>query len=120
WSAHCCSKASPCWRHLHSEASVESRVASSSGIVLPQPYISLPMRLNRSEKRKSREGGNDEAVVYRDRASYALDAQLAALAAAGDDSAFTTLVPRFHPAVFRWALIFAHDPDEAEDITQEV
>lgn len=78
------------------------------------------MRLNRFEKRKSREGGNDEAVVYRDRASYALDTQLASLAAAGDDSAFTTLVTRFQPAVFRWALIFAHDPDEAEDITQEV
>lgn len=78
------------------------------------------MRLNRFEKRKSREGGNDEVVVYRDRAGDALDAQLASLAAAGDDSAFTTLVTRFQPAVFRWALIFAHDPDEAEDITQEV
>ena len=27
---------------------------------------------------------------------------------------------RFQPAVFRWALIFARDPDEAEDIAQEV
>ena len=35
-------------------------------------------------------------------------------------AAFTTLVTRFQPAVFRWALIFARDPDEAEDITQEV
>ena len=26
----------------------------------------------------------------------------------------------FQPAVFRWALIFARDPDEAEDIAQEV
>ena len=42
------------------------------------------------------------------------------MASAGDDAAFTTLVTRFQPAVFRWALIFAHDPDEAEDITQEV
>jgi RNA polymerase sigma-70 factor (ECF subfamily) len=58
--------------------------------------------------------------VYRDRATYALDAQLASLAAAGDDSAFTTIVTRFQPAVFRWALMFALDPDEAEDITQEV
>jgi RNA polymerase sigma-70 factor (ECF subfamily) len=48
-----------------------------------------------------------------------IDAQLASLAAAGDDGAFTTLVNRYHPAVYRWALIFARDPDEAEDITQE-
>ena len=59
-------------------------------------------------------------VSYEDRFSWALDAQLASLAAAGDDGAFTTLVTRFQPAVFRWALTFARDPDEAEDITQEV
>ena len=53
-------------------------------------------------------------------AANALDAQLASLAAAGDDSAFTTLVTRYQPAVFRWALMFARDPDEAEDIAQEV
>lgn len=62
----------------------------------------------------------DTAVSYRDRASYAMDAQLASLASAGDDAAFTTLVTRFQSAVFRWALTFARDPDEAEDITQEV
>jgi RNA polymerase sigma-70 factor (ECF subfamily) len=78
------------------------------------------MRRNRSGKRKDRDSASDESLVYPDRASYALDAQLASLASAGDDSAFTTLVMRFHPAVFRWALIFAHDPDEAEDISQEV
>jgi len=60
------------------------------------------------------------ATVYRDRTTWAIDAQLASLASSGDDSAFTTLVTRFHPAVFRWALMFASDPDEAEDITQEV
>ncbi len=61
------------------------------------------------------------ATVYRDRTPWAIDAQLASLASSGDDSAFTTLVTRFHPAVFRcWALMFASDPDEAEDITQEV
>lgn len=48
------------------------------------------------------------------------DAQLASLASAGNDSAFTTLVTRYQPAVFRWALMFASDPDEAEDIAQEV
>jgi RNA polymerase sigma-70 factor (ECF subfamily) len=42
------------------------------------------------------------------------------MASAGDDAAFTTLVTRFQPAVFRWALTFARDPDEAEDIAQEV
>jgi RNA polymerase sigma-70 factor (ECF subfamily) len=49
-----------------------------------------------------------------------MDAQLASQAATGDDAAFTTIVTRFQPAVFRWALMFARDPDEAEDITQEV
>jgi RNA polymerase sigma-70 factor (ECF subfamily) len=48
-----------------------------------------------------------------------LDVQMASLAAAGDDSAFTSLVTRYQPAVFRWALMFARDADEAEDITQE-
>jgi RNA polymerase sigma-70 factor (ECF subfamily) len=78
------------------------------------------MRRKRLGKRERRESVPEEGVVYRDRSSYALDAQLASLAAAGDDSAFTTLVTRFQPAVFRWALIFAYDPDDAEDITQEV
>jgi RNA polymerase sigma-70 factor (ECF subfamily) len=60
------------------------------------------------------------APTYVDRSAHALDVQLASLASAGDDSAFTTLVTRYHPAVFRWSLIFASDPDEAEDIAQEV
>jgi RNA polymerase sigma-70 factor (ECF subfamily) len=58
--------------------------------------------------------------TYVDRSARALDVQLASLASAGDDSAFTTLVTRYHPAVFRWSLTFALDPDEAEDIAQEV
>jgi RNA polymerase sigma-70 factor (ECF subfamily) len=55
-----------------------------------------------------------------DRSAHALEVQLASLAAAGDDTAFTTLVTRYQPAVFRWGLMFARDPDEAEDIAQEV
>jgi RNA polymerase sigma-70 factor (ECF subfamily) len=55
-----------------------------------------------------------------DRSAHAFDVQLASRAAAGDDAAFTTLVTRYQPAVFRWALIFARDPDEAEDLVQEV
>ena len=90
------------------------------GSVTLQPYISLPMRRSRFGKRKERDTTPVATTPYRDRASYALDAQLASLASAGDDSAFTTLVTRFQPAVFRWALIFAQDADEAEDITQEV
>jgi RNA polymerase sigma-70 factor (ECF subfamily) len=78
------------------------------------------MRLYRFRKRKGRDASPPESLTYRDRVTYALDAQLASLAAAGDDSAFTTIVTRFQPAVFRWALMFARDPDEAEDITQEV
>jgi RNA polymerase sigma factor (sigma-70 family) len=74
------------------------------------------MSLNRFGK----SGDRGPTLSYRDRTAYAVDAQLASLASAGDDSAFTTLVTRFQPAVFRWALMFAGDPDEAEDITQEV
>jgi RNA polymerase sigma-70 factor (ECF subfamily) len=84
-----------------------------------QPYISLSMRRYRFRRKKLREEP-ESAVVYKDRTSWAFDAQLASLAAAGDDGAFTSLVTRYQPAVFRWALMFARDPDEAEDITQEV
>jgi RNA polymerase sigma-70 factor (ECF subfamily) len=58
--------------------------------------------------------------AYVDRSAHALEVQLVSLASAGDDSAFTTLVTRYHPAVFRWSLTFAWDSDEAEDIAQEV
>ncbi len=78
------------------------------------------MSPNRFGKSKGRDASPPASVSYRDRTTYALDAQLASLASSGDDSAFTTLVTRFQPAVFRWALMFANDPDDAEDITQEV
>src|SRR3954466_11242069 len=78
------------------------------------------MRLYRFRKRRSEEAARDDSAPYRDRAAHTFDAQLVSLASAGDDSAFTTLVTRFQPAVFRWALIFARDADEAEDISQEV
>ena len=92
-------------------------MSSGSAVVLPQPYISQRMR----RRRKPRNGESlERAAVFRDRAAYALDAQLASLASAGDDAAFTSLVTRFQQAVFRWSLTFANDPDEAEDITQEV
>jgi RNA polymerase sigma-70 factor, ECF subfamily len=82
-----------------------------------QPYISLAMNLYKARK----QGGEQQRPpVYFDRSAHALDVQLASLASAGDDSAFTTLVTRYHPAVFRWSLTFAWDPDEAEDIAQEV
>jgi RNA polymerase sigma-70 factor (ECF subfamily) len=58
--------------------------------------------------------------AYVDRSAHALEVQLVSLASAGDDAAFTTLVTRYHPAVFRWSLTFAWDSDEAEDIAQEV
>lgn len=91
-------------------------MSAGSGAVPTQPYIHLTMSVGRFGK----SGGRGASPSYRDRAAYALDAQLASLASSGDDSAFTTLVTRFQPAVFRWALMFASDPDEAEDITQEV
>jgi len=91
-------------------------VSAGSGAMPTQPYIPLTMSVSRFGKSR----GRGASPSYRDRAVYALDAQLASLASSGDDSAFTTLVTRFQPAVFRWALMFASDPDEAEDITQEV
>ncbi len=91
-------------------------MSASSGAVPTQPYIPLTMSVSRFGMSR----GRGASPSYRDRAAYALDAQLASLASSGDDSAFTTLVTRFQPAVFRWALMFASDPDEAEDITQEV
>ncbi len=90
------------------------------GAVPMHPYISLVMSPSRFGKTGGRDASPPASVSYRDRSAYALDAQLASLASSGDDSAFTTLVTRFQPAVFRWALIFAYDADEAEDITQEV
>jgi RNA polymerase sigma factor (sigma-70 family) len=92
---------------------------SHAGAMPTQPYISSAMN-RRFRRNKHRDTETENVVAYRDRSSYALDAQLASLASAGDDAAFTTLVTRFQPAVFRWALIFARDPDEAEDIAQEV
>jgi RNA polymerase sigma-70 factor (ECF subfamily) len=95
-------------------------LSAHAGAIPTQPYISLAMKKRRVKPKKLRNTKGQGVVAYYDRASYALDAQLASLASAGDDAAFTTLVTRFQPAVFRWALMFASDPDEAEDITQEV
>lgn len=41
------------------------------------------------------------------------------LAREGDHDAFADLVATLHPLVFRWALRFARDADDAEEITQE-
>jgi RNA polymerase sigma-70 factor (ECF subfamily) len=95
-------------------------VSLHPGAVPMQSYINLAMSLNRFGISGGRDAGQLERVSHGDRAAHALDAQLASLASSGDDSAFTTLVTRFHHAVFRWALMFAGDADEAEDIAQEV
>lgn len=96
-------------------------MSAYSGVLSLQPYIRPAMSLYRFRKNKGSDSTPPGGVVtYPDRATQALDTQLASLASAGDEAAFTTLVTRFQPAVFRWALTFARDPDEAEDITQEV
>lgn len=46
--------------------------------------------------------------------------ELARLAARGDAAAFDALVRRCYRRIYRWALIRVVDPDEAEDVTQEV
>ena len=51
------------------------------------------------------------------------EAETAALitaAVAGDRGAFTELVREYHTLVFRWALVVTGDPDEADDLAQEV
>jgi RNA polymerase sigma-70 factor (ECF subfamily) len=51
------------------------------------------------------------------------DAETAALvarAAGGDGNAFTELVREHHKLVFRWALVVADDPDDADDLAQAV
>jgi RNA polymerase sigma-70 factor, ECF subfamily len=68
----------------------------------------------------TRRGEQQRPAANVDRSAHVLEVQLVSLASAGDDAAFTTLVTRYHPAVFRWSLTFAWDPDEAEDIAQEV
>ena len=45
---------------------------------------------------------------------------LVARAAAGDGEAFRLLVRGHHTLVFRWALVVAEDPDDAEDLMQAV
>jgi RNA polymerase sigma-70 factor (ECF subfamily) len=37
----------------------------------------------------------------------------------GEATAFTELVQALHPQVYRWAMTFARDSDEADEITQE-
>jgi RNA polymerase sigma-70 factor (ECF subfamily) len=86
-----------------------------------QPYISPTMRrFRRPRGRALRDSAAERPAKNIDRAAHALDVQLVSLASAGDDSAFTTLVTRYQPAVFRWSLVFAQDADEAEDLVQEV
>src|SRR5690242_1533740 len=46
--------------------------------------------------------------------------ELVALTREGDARAFATLVERYRPVVFRWAIALTGDGDEADDITQEV
>ena len=44
---------------------------------------------------------------------------LIGLAKMGDSEAFTQLVRTLQPKVFRWALTFARDADDADELTQE-
>jgi RNA polymerase sigma-70 factor (ECF subfamily) len=57
----------------------------------------------------------DPGVPSRDLAQR----ELATRAEAGDVAAFAALVGVLHPVVHRWALVFAADADEADDIVQD-
>lgn len=48
------------------------------------------------------------------------DAELIRRATSGDDGAFATLAERWHPRVFRWACGMLDDPDDADDVAQDV
>ena len=51
------------------------------------------------------------------------DVPIAALvgrAQAGDEDAFARLARWCYPRVYRWALARAGDPDDADDVTQDV
>ena len=41
-------------------------------------------------------------------------------AQAGDEAAFERLVRGFYDRIYRWALVRTSDPDDAEDVTQQV
>lgn len=40
-------------------------------------------------------------------------------ARSGDNDAFSALIRALQPAVYRWSLTFARDPDDADELTQE-
>lgn len=46
--------------------------------------------------------------------------ELVARTCEGDERAFATLVGKYQPLVFRWAIALCGDEDDADDITQEV
>ena len=46
--------------------------------------------------------------------------ELARLAAGGDEAAFEALVRQCYQRIYRWALVRVGEPDDADDVTQEV
>jgi RNA polymerase sigma-70 factor, ECF subfamily len=96
-------------------------VSRTENAIALQSYIGPTMRpFRRKKSRDVAENTPERPVQTVDRTAHALDVQLVSLASAGDDSAFTTMVMRYQPAVFRWSLTFTQDADEAEDLVQEV
>lgn len=64
-------------------------------------------------------GGEPSVQVSDAREAEALDA-LAGAARAGDRGAREELLYRTHAHAFRWALVHTGDPDDADDVAQEV
>jgi RNA polymerase sigma-70 factor (ECF subfamily) len=62
---------------------------------------------------------SDNRLTDADVARAALLRSAISLAAAGDSSAFESLVTALHRLVHRWSLTYARDPDEADEIAQE-
>jgi RNA polymerase sigma-70 factor (ECF subfamily) len=53
-------------------------------------------------------------------AEQARDEELITRAQRGDPAAFRDLVDRWHPRIYRWAIGHIGDPDDADDVTQQV
>jgi RNA polymerase sigma-70 factor (ECF subfamily) len=64
--------------------------------------------------------GNREAAAAEPTKDPPDTGRLVTQAAAGDREAFTELVRRYHPVVFRWSYAATADRDDADDVSQAV
>jgi RNA polymerase sigma-70 factor (ECF subfamily) len=97
--------------------SIRERACITSGILCPGKHHEPPARLilGRLECRVLARG-----VPVDDRSDSKVLESLVRKAQGGDARAFDDLASRCRGRVYRWALMATGDPDDAEDVTQEV